>query len=227
VTAKAQPSNRGPSRRAPSSREPLSRQTVLEAALAIADADGLNSLSMRKLGAAVGVEAMSLYNHVKNKGDLVTAITDKVWAQAEIDTDGEPWRPALRRIAISVHESLMRHPWACGLQTPGIPPARLRYIDTCLAHLTEGGFSPDVIYHAHHVIDGHIFGFTQQMIDFALAPQLADGSIFDMVRAAAGGEVPHLITHIEAHAYEAQHGTESGFEFGLDLILEGLERAKP
>jgi AcrR family transcriptional regulator len=209
-----------------SRREPLSRDAVLRAALAIADTDGLSAMSMRKLGAALGVEAMSLYNHVKNKGDVTTGIVDIVWAEAEIDTRGEPWRPALRRIAISVHEALLRHPWACGLQTPGIPAARLRYIDTCLAHLTDGDFSPEVIYHAHHVIDGHIFGFTQQMIDFTLAPQVEDGSIFDMVRAAAGGEVPHLIAHIEAHAHEAQHGTETGFEFGLDLILEGLEQAK-
>lgn len=221
MAAKAQASKRDPA-----SRDPLSREAVLRAALDIADTDGLHALTMRKLGAALGVEAMSLYNHVKNKGDVITAIVDVVWAEAEIDTSGEPWRAALRRIAISVHESLMRHPWACGLQTPGIPAARLRYIDTCLAHLTEGGFSPEVIYHAQHVIDGHIFGFTQQMIDFAVAPQVEDGSIFDMVRAAADTDVPHLITHIEAHAREAQHGTESGFEFGLDLILEGLERAR-
>lgn len=84
-----------------------------------------------------------------------------------------------------------------------------------------------MIYHAQHVIDGHIFGFTQQMIDFALGPQLEDGSLVEMARAAAGADVPYLITHIEEHAREAKHGTESGFEFGLDIILDGLERTGP
>src|SRR5438046_5601477 len=116
-------------------RKPLSRERVLDAAIALVDRDGLDALSMRKLAQALGVEAMSLYNHVANKGDLVNAMVDRVIGEIELPEgpDAE-WEPAIRACAISAHEAFLRHPWACGpamspARSTVVPTARIRYIE--------------------------------------------------------------------------------------------------
>jgi AcrR family transcriptional regulator len=211
----------------PRRRRTLDRATVIEAALALADEAGLEGLSMRKLGQRLGVEAMSLYNHVKNKDDVVSAIVDLVWAQVPPPEPGAPWREAIREHAIGMHQAFLRHPWACGVFPSGFGPPRMLAANGVLGALREAGFSEAAAYHAHHVIDSHLVGYTQQIIGFA-PPDLTgpDGAELDpigYVRAVAG-ELPYIFEHIELHAREEELGLGSGFEFGLDLILDGLER---
>ncbi len=208
-------------------RTTLDRETVLEAALALADEAGLEGLSMRKLGQRLGVEAMSLYNHVEGKDDVVGAIVDLVWSQAAPAAAGSTWREAIRSNAVGLHHAFLHHPWACVFFPPSVGPARLAAMDGMLAALRGGGFSPGAAYHAHHVIDAYVIGFTQQMIGFT-PPDLTgpDGVELDPKDyvQAIGGELPHLAEHIDLHAVEQDLGLGSGFEFGLDLILDGLER---
>src|SRR5215211_6721878 len=143
-------------------RLPLSRERILQGALELTDEGGIESLTMRKLGQALGFEAMSLYNHVANKDDVLDGILDLVLAESEPPSPAGDWDAAIRASALSVHEALRRHPWSCTLlMAPGrIRPARLRYMDLLLGRLRKAGFSAETTYHAYHVLDGHIFGFS-------------------------------------------------------------------
>src|SRR5713226_6269658 len=121
---------------------PLKRERVLRAALVLADTSGIDSLTMRNLGRELGVEAMSVYNHVANKNDILDGIVDLVFSEIELPIEGAEWKPAMRKRAISAHEALLRHPWATSLMQsrtkPG--PATLRHHDTVLATLRKAGF---------------------------------------------------------------------------------------
>ncbi|HET7353516.1 MAG TPA: TetR/AcrR family transcriptional regulator C-terminal domain-containing protein, partial [Gaiellaceae bacterium] len=144
---------------------PLRPERILDAAIALADDAGLEALSMRRLGQTLGVEAMSLYNHVANKDAILDGMVARVLAQVELPGEGDDWEEELRRCAASLHEALRRHPWACSLvMAPASGPdalaARLRYIDALLRTLREAGFTPEQAYHAYHAIDGHTVGFT-------------------------------------------------------------------
>src|SRR5205809_8125499 len=143
------------------SRAPLSRDRILEAALELADEGGIEALSMRKLGQKLGVEAMSLYNHVANKDDVIDGILDLVLAEGKLPASSGEWDAAVRESAISVHAALRNHPWACTLvMAPGhIRPARMEYMNALLGRLRAAGFSADESYHAYHVLDGHILAF--------------------------------------------------------------------
>src|SRR2546430_273584 len=136
-------------------RLPLSRDRILRAALELADEAGIEALSMRKLGQALGFEAMSLYNHVANKNDVVEGLLDLVLGETEPPSTTEDWDTAIRTSAISVHQALRRHPWASSLlMSPDhIRPARMQYMDSLLGRLREAGFSADTTYHAYHVLD--------------------------------------------------------------------------
>src|SRR5947207_3192204 len=127
---------------ATTSRPPLSRERILHAALELVDEGGIDSLSMRKLGQKLGFEAMSLYNHVANKDDVIDGILDLVLDDTELPSPETPWDDTIRSSAISVHEALRRHPWACTtVMAPGhMRPKRLRYMDALLAQLREAGF---------------------------------------------------------------------------------------
>src|SRR6266852_6369644 len=143
-------------------RLPLSRDRILRAALELADESGIESLTMRRLGQALGFEAMSLYNHVTNKDDVLDGILDLVLEESEMPPPAGEWDTAIRSSAISVHQALRRHPWACNLlmAPTRIRPARLRYMGSLLGLLREAGFSAETTYHAYHVLDAHIFGFS-------------------------------------------------------------------
>ncbi|MGB2874475.1 MAG: TetR/AcrR family transcriptional regulator C-terminal domain-containing protein, partial [Gaiellaceae bacterium] len=143
-------------------RLPLSRERILHAALELVDEGGIESLTMRKLGQALGFEAMSLYNHVANKDDVIDGILDLVLDESELPSPSGAWDRAVRSSAVSVHGALRRHPWASAvLMAPGrLRPARLRYMDSLLGRLREAGFSAETTYHGYHVLDGHIFGFS-------------------------------------------------------------------
>ena len=202
---------------------------MLRAAIAMADEGGIESLTMRKLAHELGVEAMSLYHYVAKKDDLLAGIVDIVLLEIELPAEGADWKAAIRRIAISTHDALTRHPWACRLilEMKGVSAARLRYMEALLATLREGGFSPDLTYHAYHALDSHIMGFTLWVGSFSV------GTSGDLATLASNflkdfpaDEYPYLAEHIEQHVTDSGHDGVSDFEFVLDLILDGLERLR-
>jgi len=215
-------------------RVPLSRERVLDAAIRLADDGGIESLSMRKLARELGVEAMSLYNHVANKGDLVDAITDLVVGEIELPAAAEAWDVAIRTCAISAYETFMRHPWACSLVmsptgTSAVRGPRVRYIEWLLGQLREAGFSPELTYHGYHALDSHILGFTLWHLghlagakDISGHQDFADFAAGLIEELRADG-YPYLAEHAEQHLVGVEGERE--FEFGLDLILDGLKRA--
>lgn len=221
----------------PPPRTPLSRERVLDAAIRLADEAGLESLTMRKLARELGVEAMSLYNHVANKGDLVDGIVDLVLEEIELPPHTGDWDRAVRKSAISAHETLLRHPWACRLvmspstfRISGSP--RVRYMEWLLGTLRDAGFSPDLTYHAYHALDSHILGFTMwqlgHMADAKSLGEDKDLAAFaaTLVQELRRQDFPHLAEHAEQHLAAPKDDGARQFEFGLDLILDGLERAR-
>ena len=219
------------------SRKPLTRERVLDAAFAIADEGGIEALSMRKLGQALGVEAMSLYNHVANKGELVTAMVDRVVGEFDLPDDEPRWEEAIRRCAISAHDSLLEHPWACTLaliptdmRVVGGP--RVRYMEWLLRRLREAGFPPEITFSAYHTLDSHIFGFTLWQLGHAEAARRVMGGDADMEEWARGfiaqmrPSYPHLAEHAEQHMAAPPGEGRREFEFSLDLVLDGLIRLR-
>jgi len=213
----------------------LNRERVLQAALSLADEGGIESLSMRKLARELGVEAMSLYNHVRNKGDLVDAIVDRVVGEIELPAGGE-WDEAIRRCAISAHEVFLRHPWACALvlspstsRLAGQP--QFRYMEWLLGRLRDAGFSPQLTYSAYHAVDSHILGFTLWQLGHSAGAQRA-GAGSDLTQFVAGfveeirSDYPYLAEHAEQHLTAPADDGAREFEFGLDLILDGLRRSR-
>ena len=204
-------------------RAALTRERVLEAGIRLADAGGVESITMRKLGRALGVEAMSLYNHVANKDDLLDGIVDIVLDEFELPEAGSDWETAVRRTASSAHEALVRHPWACSLVMSRARPSRMRYIDALLRCLREAGFSPEETFDAYHAIDSHILGFTMWELGHSFDPAEVD-ELVKTYMAQVAVEYPDLYEHAQQHFDDSRPRGQSGFEFGLDLILDGLKR---
>src|SRR6266508_610891 len=207
-------------------RLPLSRERILQAALELVDEGGIESLTMRKLGQALGFEAMSLYNHVANKNDVLDGILDLVLDESEPPSPAGDWDVAMRTSAISVHEALRRHPWSCTLlMSPRhARPARVRYMDLLLGRLREAGFSAETTYTAYHVLDGHIFGFSLWETSHSYTAEETADLAAAFARTITADEYPHLHEHARQHFAEGPHREVSAFEFGLDLILDGLRK---
>jgi AcrR family transcriptional regulator len=204
----------------------LRRDRILDAAVKLADDDGLDALSMRRLGQALGVEAMSLYNHVDNKDAIFDGMVARVLAQVALPSPGGDWEEELRRCAVSLHQALRQHPWACSLvMAPASGPealeARLRYIDALLHTLRDGGFTSDQAYYAYHAIDAHTVGFT--MWELGHESPWTDAAVEAAMRLIESGEFPYLLEHAQQH--ELDHDV-SGFEFGLDLVFDRLRRLR-
>ena len=208
-------------------RAPLSPEKVLRAALRMADKDGIESLSMRKLAQSLKVEAMSLYNHVASKEDILDGLVELVTSEIAVPAIGGDWRAAMRQRAISAHAVLMRHPWATMLfvSRVNIGPNMLRYVDATIGCLREAGFSYPLADHAWNVLDAYIYGFTLQKRNFPLDPS---------EYAAAAAQFLHLIPveqfpYLNGMSQEVIAGRHDGMhqlETGLDLILDGLERMR-
>ena len=210
---------------------------MLNAAIRLADGGGIESLTMRRLARELGVEAMSLYNHVANKGDLVDAMVDLVVSEIELPATSDTWDVAVRECAISAHEVLLRHPWSCSLvmsstSTSIVRNARVRYMEWLLGRLREAGFSPELTYHAYHALDSHILGFTLWELGHSGAANAIRGDkdladfAASFVRELRAADYPYLAEHAEQHVAALGDEGTSEFEFGLDLILDGLERAR-
>jgi len=219
------------------SRRPLTRERVLAKAITLADENGIEALSMRRLGHALGVEAMSLYNHVANKGELVAAMVDSVVEQFELPDDEPRWDEAIRRCAVRAHDLLIEHPWACRLalvpsDTRAVSGPRVRYMEWLLRRLREAGFSAELAYSAYHTLDSHIFGFTLWQLGHAQAARSFAPSGESVEQWAARfleqmrPRYPYLAEHGELHLAAGARDGRHEFEFGLDLILDGLRKKR-
>jgi AcrR family transcriptional regulator len=216
-----------PNQHAAVRRVPLSRDQVLQAAVALADEGGIGALSMRKLGHTLGVEAMSLYNHVAGKGDLLDGMVDVVFSEIGLPSGDAGWKAAMRQRAISAREALARHRWAIGLMESRRSPgqATLRHHDAVLGCLRAGGFSVEKAAHAYSVLDSYIYGFALQE---ASLPFGTEEETAQVTREIAGqmpaGDYPHLVEMATGHVLQPGYSYGDEFEIGLDLILDGLER---
>ena len=209
-------------------RVPLSRDRVLTAAIELADADGLAALSMRRLATSLGVEAMSLYYHVRNKNEVLGGILEQVLSRLELPLAGTPWKQALRMTALSAHAVLDRHRWAATLlMTPGVSsPTRIRWMESVLASLAAAGLPPGLADHAYHALDSYVVGFTlwQSSIPYSAAElgELARTYLATM----PVDEFPHTADHVRWHLESSGGEGARAFESGLDMFLDGLELAR-
>lgn len=203
----------------------LSRERVLCAAVRLADEGGIESLSMRKLAQDLGVKAMSLYNHVANKDDLLDGIVDIVVSEIEVPNLGVDWKTAMRRRAMSAHEVLLRHPWSTMplVSRVNVGPAMLRYVDATLGCLREAGFSLEMADRAWNAIDSHIYGFTLQELNFPFETEEYSEAAKNGLSLIPADKYPYLnrLTH---DVIEGRYDGIHDFEFGLELILNGLDR---
>jgi AcrR family transcriptional regulator len=211
----------------PDTRPSVTRERVLRTAVAIADQQGLEALSMRALGTALGVQAMSLYNHVANKDEILDGIVDVVVAEIEIPSADEPWRTAMEKRATSAHAVLMRHPWACGLlmSRVNVGPGMLRYIDATIACLRAAGFSLATADHAWNALDSYIYGFTLHKLQFPFEPRQYAAIAASYLPSLSRDRYPAMHALTEAVA-NRQHDGLHELGFGLTLLLDGLERMR-
>jgi AcrR family transcriptional regulator len=209
-------------------RAPLSRDQVLRAAVAFADENGVAALSMRKLGEAVGVEAMSLYNHVASKADLLDGMVDVVFGEIGLPAGDAGWKTAMRQRAFSARKVLGCHRWAIGLmesrKSPG--PATLRHHDAVLGCLRQAGFSIEMTAHAYSLLDSYIYGFALQeaSLPFDTAEETPEAAQ-EIAGQLPADAYPHLAEFAAAHVLQPGYRYGEEFEIGLDLILGALERA--
>ena len=207
----------------------LNRELVLRSAIDLADAGGIEALSMRKLAAVLRVEAMSLYNHVANKDDLLDGMVDMVFGEIGLPPGGAGWKPAMRQRAISALGVLGRHPWATSLMesrtSPG--PATLEHHDAVIRCLREDGFSIELAAHAYSAIDSHIYGFALQQRSMPMdTPEQAAAAAAYFLRQLPADRYPYLAELTVEHVLQPGYDYAEEFEFGLDLILDGLERVR-
>jgi AcrR family transcriptional regulator len=207
----------------------LSRERVLRAAIAQADEGGLEAVSMRTLAELLAVAPMALYRHVANKDDLIDGMVDVVFGEFDLPSRGDDWRTAMRQRAISVREVLSRHRWAIGLMESRVNagPANLRHHDAVIGCLRGGGFSIELAAHAYSVLDSYIYGFamTHLNLPFKTPDEVVDVAA-TMLAPFPEGAYPNLVEFITEHAAKPGYDFANEFEYGLDLILDGLERAR-
>jgi AcrR family transcriptional regulator len=207
----------------------LARERVLIAAIDLADTGGVPALSMRKLGQSLGVEAMSLYNHVANKDDLINGMVDLVFGEFGLPPRGADWKSAMRQRAISAREVLGRHPWAIGLMEsrsqPG--PATLRHHDAVIGCLREAGFSIEMAAHAYSVLDSYLYGFALQQASLPFKTSEETAALADSILQQFPADAyPHLAELTIQHVLQPGYDYADEFAFGLDLILDSLERLR-
>jgi AcrR family transcriptional regulator len=208
------------------SRTRLTRERVQRAAIAAADAGGLEALTMRKLAEELEVAPMALYRHVANKDDLIDAMVDIVFGEVGLPLSGHDWRTAMRQRAISLRDVLMRHRWAIGIMesrtNPG--PATLRHHDAVLGSLRAGGFSVAMAAHAYSVLDSYIYGFALTKMNLPFGSDDVAEVAEAMLQPFPASEYPNMVEILTEHVMKPGYDYGDEFEYGLDLILDGLER---
>ena len=209
-------------------RRRLSRERVLRTALDHADRGGLEALTMRQLADELEVAPMALYRHVANKDDLIDAMVDIAFSEIGLPTGGADWKLAMRQRAIALRDVLARHRWAIGLmesrRSPG--PANLRHHDAVIGKLRAAGFDLAMAAHAYSLLDSYIYGFamTKMNLPFDVGPEVADVAQ-DMLEPFPANEYPNLVEFITEHAMKPDYDYGDEFEYGLDVVLDALERA--
>jgi len=210
-------------------REPLTRERVLEAAVKLADQGGIESLSMRKLGQELGVEAMALYYHFASKDEVLDGSVDLVFSEIDLPASGADWKTAMRQRALSVRDVLSRHRWAIGLMesrtNPG--PANLRHHDAVIGSLRAAGFDMEMTAHAYSLLDSYIYGFalTTMNLPFDTSQEIA-AVAQSMLQPSPLDEYPNLVEMLTEHVMKPGYDFGDEFEYGLDVILDGFERVR-
>ena len=210
-------------------RAPLTKVQVLRAAVVLADEAGVTSLSMRKLAEKLGVKAMSLYHHVANKDEVLDGMVDIVFGEIELPAGEVDWKTAMRQRAFSAREALLRHAWALGLMdsraNPG--PATLSHHDAVIGILRAAGFSVAMAAHAFSVLDSYIYGFVLQELSLPFKTPDELGEVAEAIlEQAPTDDYPHLTELTVEHVLKPGYAYGNEFAFGLELILEGLERVR-
>lgn len=210
-------------------RKPLSRERVLEAAMGLADRDGIEPLTIRKLATELEAKPMAIYHHVASKEEILDGMVDSVFAEIELPPGELGWTDAVRVRSISAREALGRHPWATPMMesrtSPG--PATLRQHDAMLGCLRRGGLSLEMAAHAYALIDSFVYGFALQEANL---PGGGGGEIVemagDLIDAMPPEEYPNLVEFTTEHVMRPGYSFSDTFELGLDLLLDGLEAAR-
>jgi AcrR family transcriptional regulator len=209
-------------------RAPLTRERVLKAAVRLADREGIDAVSMRRLGTELGIEAMSLYTHVRGKDDLLDGMVELVIREIPIHRDDGDWKRSLRTTILGARRVVLRHPWAPRiLESRNDPGASgLRYYDAVMGILREGGFSLEMTHHAIHLFGSRLLGFTQDLFDDS--PDLEPAAMKQMADALADSH-PYVSEMAMGVTHDGGLGgcdDDVEFAFGLELILDGLERLR-
>ncbi len=209
-------------------RVPLSRDRVLRGALAVADSGGLGSLTIRSLANELGVKPMSVYHYVANKDDIIDGIVDLVFSEIELPSPGGDWRTEMRRRADSFRRVLGAHPWSIWLLQSRTSPGAgtLGHHNAFIATLRTAGFSVAATAHAFALIDSYVYGFALSEASLPInGPQTVTEVAEGMMQLFTAGDYPHLVEFSVEHVLQPGYDYSDEFEFGLDLILDGLERA--
>ena len=210
----------------PQPRVRLNRVRVIAAAVALADEGGIDALTMRRLGEELKVEAMSLYNHVTNKDDLVNGMADTIFGEVELPSHSDDWMTAIRQRSISFREVLARHPWAISVHGSGTNPgpATLRHHDRVIGTFRNGGFSVASAAHAFSAVDSYIYGFAMQERTLPFTtPEETAAMAEIMLAQLPRSEYPYLAELTSDHVLSGSYFYGDEFLIGLDLILAGLK----
>ena len=211
-------------------REPLSRERVLSAAVAVADAEGFGSLTIRSLARRLDVQPMAIYYYVANKGEILDGILDLVFGEIELPSADGDWQTRLARSAHSARSVLRRHPWAIVLMQSGTAPgpATLRHHNAIIGAFRDAGLSVKMTAHAYALLDSFIYGFA---LSEAALPINGPGTVAEvaesMMQKQPLDDYPHLAEFAAEHILQPDYDFGSEFQFGLDLILDGLARSIP
>ena len=219
------PRNQAPAR----PRTPLSRDLVILEAVALADQGGIGTLTMRRLADHLRVEPMSLYHHVANKDEILDGMVDVVFQEIELPAPDAGWRAAMRDRATSARGVLRRHPWAVGrMESRSHPgPATLRHHDAVIGCLRRAGLSVALAAHAFSAIDSYLYGFAMQELTLPFhTPEETAAMALTFLDQFPAAQFPHLAELTTEHVLVPGYDYGDEFEYGLDLILDGLERAR-
>jgi AcrR family transcriptional regulator len=209
-------------------RKPLSSARLLQAAVALADEAGLEAFSMRGLAQELGVVPMALYKHVANKEELLDGMVDIVFSEIELPSGAVDWKSAMRRRAVSTREALKRHGWAIGMMESRHPgPANLQNHNAVMGCLRKAGFSFEMAIHAYSVQDAYIYGFALQERDTGFETPDSAGEAARRRAETIGAleDYPYLV-EITTKLPESGYDNAVEFAWGLDLILDGLDRLR-
>ena len=208
-------------------RTPLSKMRVLRTAMRLADESGIEELSMRKLAQELDVKAMSLYNHVANKDDIIDSIVDLVVSEIEVPNLRSDWKTAMRQRATSAHEVLLRHAWATlpMVSRINVGPAMLRYVDATIGCLYEAGFSLELADYAWNAIDSHVYGFTLQELNFPIETAEYSAKAREYLPMISADIYPYM-NQLSQRVADGLYDGLYDFEFGLEIILEGLDKRR-